>query len=166
MQIHDHNITTLVTISQAHNHLSGYSHNKNEVYNRCMIKILHFRKKKKLSLAKLSALTGISEQQLNRLEKGERRWNKDNIEKISNALGCTAQELIGSENISPINKSIYTACGKFIKDVATEENIEINIDHHLEVTMGLYNLLSGLSEKKGQIIYPTKELAYAVLMQQ
>lgn len=50
-----------------------------------------------ISLEKLSELTGISAQQLNRLEKGQRRYNSDNLAEISKALNCKPEDIISTD---------------------------------------------------------------------
>lgn len=67
-------------------------------------KIKEYRTSRHLSLVKLEEMTGISAQQLNRLEKGERRWNEGNIRKIADAFKCNSAELIdnGSKGVDPI----------------------------------------------------------------
>lgn len=54
------------------------------------------RKRKKLSVWKLEEMTGISAQQINRLEKGERRLNTDNLKLLSMALECNPEDIISS----------------------------------------------------------------------
>jgi transcriptional regulator with XRE-family HTH domain len=56
-------------------------------------RIKELRRGKGLSLNTLEEMTGISAQQINRLEKGERRLNEDNISKIADALGYHPQDL-------------------------------------------------------------------------
>ncbi|MEZ5691162.1 MAG: helix-turn-helix domain-containing protein [Rickettsiales bacterium] len=60
-------------------------------------KIKELRLQNNLSLAALEAITGISAQQLNRLEKNERRLNQDNLSIIANALKCSPSELIDGD---------------------------------------------------------------------
>ncbi len=52
------------------------------------------REQKGLTLAQLENITGISAQQLNRLEKGERRLNQDNLSVIAQAFSCEPSDLI------------------------------------------------------------------------
>ena len=47
-----------------------------------------------VSLAQLEERTGISAQQINRLEKGERRLNEDNLYKLASALSRRPHELL------------------------------------------------------------------------
>lgn len=53
-------------------------------------RIKELRLQNGLTLAELEARTGISAQQLNRLEKGERRLNETNLSLISQALGVSS----------------------------------------------------------------------------
>lgn len=95
MQLHEPNITTLVKFSQVRFHLHGDSHYHQNGNNALMIYIKKYRKLKGFSLERLSELTGISAQHISRLERGERRWNRDNIRILAKALDCSEQDLIG-----------------------------------------------------------------------
>lgn len=78
-------------------HHPGYSHRKQSGDNKKMQKfsnrIYELRKAEDWSLAKLEDITGISAQQLNRLEKGERRLNEDNIRVLANAFQIRPEEI-------------------------------------------------------------------------
>jgi len=65
-------------------------------------RIKEFRALQKMSLAEMEILTGISAQQLNRLEKGSRRLNQDNMNLIAKALKKRPEELISLQNRIPI----------------------------------------------------------------
>lgn len=92
-----------MTDSQLKNHLAGYSHKNNSGDTaRMKNRILEFRNEKEMSLAKLEDITGISAQQLNRLEKGERTVNERNLIKIAKALGRKPEELISNNAHSMI----------------------------------------------------------------
>jgi transcriptional regulator with XRE-family HTH domain len=111
MIISDTYITTLVTNSQQKNHLSGYSHERHSGDTAGMKnRILELRTKKNISLAKLEGLTGISAQQLNRLEKGERSVNDRNMVSIAKALGCKPEELISdkSQSMLPVLGKLHS----------------------------------------------------------
>jgi transcriptional regulator with XRE-family HTH domain len=58
------------------------------------------RKARKLTLAKLEAMTGITAQQINRLEKGERQLNDSNMALIAKALGCRREDLISEDALA------------------------------------------------------------------
>ncbi len=97
----EQHITTLVTGSQVVYHQSGYSIVKQADDNGKMIakhknNIHSLRKAKGVSLARLEELTGISAQQINRLEKGERRLNEDNLKSLAAALQCETADLLFS----------------------------------------------------------------------
>ena len=53
------------------------------------------RRSKRLTLEKLSSLTGISPSYLSRLEQGARRLNADLMDKIAGVLGCEPADLLG-----------------------------------------------------------------------
>lgn len=55
---------------------------------------MEFRKARRISLEALADKTGISKQQINRLEKNKRRLNEDNMVVIAKALSVTPAALI------------------------------------------------------------------------
>jgi transcriptional regulator with XRE-family HTH domain len=65
-------------------------------------RIKELRAAAKMSLATMETLTGISAQQLNRLEKGTRRLNEDNLTIIARALNCSPEDLIGTQKVVPV----------------------------------------------------------------
>jgi transcriptional regulator with XRE-family HTH domain len=82
--------------SQEENHLAGYSTYLRDGDTRLMLnRIKELRDERGMSLARLEEITGISAQQINRLEKGTRRLNEDNVAKLAAALGCRAQDIFG-----------------------------------------------------------------------
>lgn len=64
--------------------------------------IRDIRKQQRVSLAALEAATGISAQHLNRLEKGERRLNTDNILVIAKALNRRPEDIIACGTRIPV----------------------------------------------------------------
>lgn len=79
-------------------HQIGYCGNhRNGDYDVMQNKIRELRKARDITLATLSERTDISEQQLNRLEKGERRLNQDNMRKIAEALHCRPSDLLNND---------------------------------------------------------------------
>jgi transcriptional regulator with XRE-family HTH domain len=86
--------------SQVKNHLAGYSVDRRSGDTNAPMKnrIKEIRDKRGLSLARLEEMTGISAQQINRLEKNKRRLNEDNVAKLAAALGCRRQDIFDNEN--------------------------------------------------------------------
>lgn len=57
-------------------------------------RIAYLRRKKGLSMQKLAARVDTSQQQIDRLEKGQRRLTVDWMERISDALNCAMMDLL------------------------------------------------------------------------
>lgn len=117
---------------QAINHHAGVLQNGNQADDTSMTNNLKkMRESRKLTLAQLEEMTGISAQQLNRLEKGERRLNEDNMAVIARAFSCKPVDLIakGRPAALPINsnslRDAYIIFRQVIrKRTGLSENIE------------------------------------------
>lgn len=83
--------------SRKYHHIGYCDNHRNGDYSPMQNRIRELRKHRDITLATLSERTGISEQQLNRLEKDERRLNQDNMRKIADALHCRPSDLISDE---------------------------------------------------------------------
>lgn len=64
-------------------------------------RIAEWRKIRNLSMAKLGALVGTSDTQINKLEKGERRLSDEWLYKIATALNVRPSDLLSAEHESP-----------------------------------------------------------------
>lgn len=80
------------------------------------------RKARGWSLAKLAELADTSPQQLDRLEKGERRLHKDMIFKLAEALHCSTAELIDDLEVETIPLVGYVGAGAVVN--AIDDNIK------------------------------------------
>lgn len=59
-----------------------------------MTAIRYIRKRLNMTQEQLSERTGISQANMSRYERGERKLTLENAAKIANALGCTVDELL------------------------------------------------------------------------
>lgn len=73
-------------------------HRKDDYCRVMSNRIKEIRELKGYTLQKLQDATGISLQQLSRLELGQRRINQDNLQVMANALGVSISELLGEED--------------------------------------------------------------------
>jgi len=71
-----------------------------------MLRELRQSRSPRLSLNDLARLTGLSPQQIQRIEAGDSWFSRDSMEKICRALGCTPGELIDWEENEEIIKEI------------------------------------------------------------
>lgn len=98
--------------------------------------IRQYREARKLSLARLSELTDISAQQLNRLEKGERRLNEDNIRRIAEAFGCDPKDLLGEESHNtvavPVLHSVDSSTGGRVATLEDGYNLSLRAGDKLK----------------------------------
>lgn len=60
-------------------------------------RIKELRKAQNLTLEALADLTGISAQQINRLEKKQRRLNQDNLQVLAKALNVAPEDIISKD---------------------------------------------------------------------
>lgn len=75
-----------------------------------MNNLLKLRKEKNVRVVDLAAALGISRKHYYDLEKGDRRLNKDHIEKLTDIFNCTADELFGvSEGLDLLKKVLSEA---------------------------------------------------------
>lgn len=95
------------------------------------------RKKNGLSMQELANLVGTSQQQIDRLEKSQRRLTAEWMEKLSNALNCKPVELIDfttSEKpatkveiaIAKVIGAIETGFSNMVREFKTDEQYEIS----------------------------------------
>ena len=71
-------------------------------------KIKDIRKQKGLTMRELASIAGTSQQQIDRLEKGQRRMTIEWLEKISNALGHNPHNLLAEEIENDLDRNIST----------------------------------------------------------
>ena len=108
----------------------------------------------------MAELTEISEQQINRLEKGERRLNNNNIEKIAKVLGVYPSELFVAEWQKPstatVDKNILTeaikASIKFYEKYHKEYNIPADALSEIAITAYQEIIAEGV-EPSSNVIY-------------
>ena len=81
-------------VGDSHNHRIGYSGGMN--------RIRELRESRRLSGAALAEMSGISPQQISRLERGERRINQDTLEILARALQCRPEEIIAKPSLTPV----------------------------------------------------------------
>ena len=131
-------------------------------------RIKEFRLERGLSLAKLEEETGISAQQLNRLEKGERRLNQSNMVVIAAALKIAPEELIMSAAQSN-KKQIYAAdedlmmrAADAVQQAIKNGKKKITLQDASKCTVRLYNHVMEY-RKKGEIIEPSEAMATLIL---
>lgn len=105
-----------------------------------MNQIKSLRLKSNLSLAELEERTGISSQQLNRLEKGERRLNEDNMRALAKAFNVETAEIMKSDKKSPKVKS----------DTALSAESNISKEQILKMYREML-LIRRFEEKAGQL---------------
>ena len=75
-----------------------------------MNNLLKLRKEKNIKVVDLAAALGISRKHYYDLEKGDRRLNKDHLEKLTDLFNCTADELFGvSEGMDLLKKVLSEA---------------------------------------------------------
>lgn len=158
-------ITTLVTNSQLENHLCGYSQKHRNGDNGGMKnKILEFRLARKWSLAKLEELTGISAQQLNRLEKSERAINERNLAILAEAFGCHPSDIIESGKIYQLDNALMKQVIASIEEAAKEAKRNLSIPQFMAYSVILYNHVIK-HKNSADSSKPTKALAELILQQ-
>ena len=69
-------------------------------------RIGEWRKKRRYSLERLAALAGTTNQQVSRLERGERRLTDEWMRRLASALGVNPADLIGPSQL-PTEKDTY-----------------------------------------------------------
>jgi transcriptional regulator with XRE-family HTH domain len=77
------------------------------------------RKKKGLSMRELADLAGTSQQQIDRLEKAQRRLTAEWMEKLSQALSCKPGELIDFSAAEKPETKIKTALARVLGAIQT-----------------------------------------------
>ncbi len=108
-----------------------------------MNRIKELRTQRQLSLADLEELTGISSQQLNRLEKGERRLHDDNLRTLAKALGVDPVEIISDKIVPKI------AGGTEFKPVSSKAPV-LSRDELLKMYREML-MIRRFEEKAGQL---------------
>ena len=78
-----------------------------------------FRKKNGLSMQELAELAGTSQQQIDRLEKGQRRLTADWMEKLSKPLKCKPAELMSFEADTTRQSKVEVANAKVLGAIET-----------------------------------------------
>lgn len=96
------------------------------------------RKKNGLSMQELADLVGTSQQQIDRLEKGQRRLTADWMDKLSIALNCKPAELIDFKaEKKPTAAKVETAIAKVIGAIETSFSNHVRqftIDEEYEIS--------------------------------
>lgn len=131
--------------------------------------IEHLRREAGITVEELANRAGISRTYAQEVKAGIKAPSHITQEKIAKALNTNVSALTSKKNqeyVVPLNKTIYSECGKFIKDAASHYKVDLDMDNYLDRTGKLYNLVACLAEKDNDEIHPTMELAFAVLMQQ
>ncbi len=101
--------------------------------------ILHYRKKKSMSLDELSKRSGVSKSMLSQIEQEKTNPTVITVWKISRVLDTTVEELVENGNDSPIEVLRQEDAPLFFSDDRTC-TIRVNSPIHMMDNLELYNM--------------------------
>lgn len=102
VELHSANNHQMGDFCQAQYNQAGDLHCHQSGYVSGMNRIRELRESRGLSGAALAELSGISPQQINRLEHGKRRIHQDTLEVLARALQCRPEEIIAKPSLTPV----------------------------------------------------------------
>lgn len=105
-------------------------------------RIQEIRKNQGLSGAQLAELIGTSQQQIQRLENGERKLSLDWMERIAKALKCEIRDLLNEgENYSAINKELLHTVIVSVLEILANNKLPAVPDATAKLILHLYDKL-------------------------
>lgn len=118
-------------------------------------RIREMRKKRGLTLERLAERVGTNNQQISRLETGQRRLTVEWLTRLATALDCLREDLLPEEETPapdprPLNRQLLRRMGVALASHLEKEGMALNHLRFLEVTVALCDAVQA-KQARGQM---------------